>query len=54
MKSLFPNLEVYKEDADVGLGDIPKALIREFAELFKKYGFSIRFTIQSGQERERE
>ena len=52
MKSLFPNLEVYKDDADVGSGDVPRKLVRELAELFKSYGLSIRLDISNLHERE--
>jgi len=52
MKSLFPELEIYKADQDVTAGDISEELTRELGDLFKKHGFFIRFLIQTGQEKE--
>ena len=54
MKSVFPQLEIYKKDEDVLASDIPGELIDELGQLFKKYGFFIRVSVHTGQEREQE
>ena len=50
MKTLSPKLEIYKADQDVTAGDISGELVTELGQLFKKYGFFVRFLIQSDQE----